>query len=176
MGTKETEKARHISVISLWGGVLSALLFSLLFLASQKPLVDDLRCYLRNLSAISELCLLGNYHRWSFHYSQYADANLIRAEGNAANASIGISLGGILNIILDPLFVLPSCLGLGATGASIATAIANLASMLYFCTYLYHRRYTTVLSFQPRLLRYGKKYLKAVLAIGFPSACSMLSL
>lgn len=73
MGTKETEKARHISVISLWGGVLSALLFSLLLLASQKPLVDDLRCYLRNPSAISELCLLGNYHRWSFHYSQYTD-------------------------------------------------------------------------------------------------------
>ena len=39
MGTKETEKARHISVISLWGGVLSALLFSLLFWLAKSPLL-----------------------------------------------------------------------------------------------------------------------------------------
>lgn len=170
MGTKETEKARHISVISLWGGVLSALLFSLLFWLAKSPLLTicgaTYETYQLSLNYAYWVIIIGG----PFTILSTLMANLIRAEGNAASASIGISLGGILNIILDPLFVLPSCLGLGATGAGIATAIANLASMLYFCTYLYHRRYTTVLSFQPRLLRYGKKYLKAVLAIGFPSA------
>mgnify|MGYP000193513310 CR=1 FL=1 len=31
-------------------------------------------------------------------------ANLVRAEGSAAQAAIGVSMGGILNIILDSFF------------------------------------------------------------------------
>ena len=51
-------------------------------------------------------------------------ANLIRAEGNALVAALGVSLGGICNIVLDPIFVLPRFLNLGAAGAGAATAIS----------------------------------------------------
>ncbi len=40
-------------------------------------------------------------------------ANLIRAEGKAGQASFGVSMGGIANLVLDPLFILPQFLGLG---------------------------------------------------------------
>ena len=39
-------------------------------------------------------------------------ANLVRAEGGAGAAAFGVSFGGVLNILLDPLFVLPQFLGL----------------------------------------------------------------
>lgn len=44
-------------------------------------------------------------------------ANLVRAEGKAGQASFGLSLGGAANLVLDPLFILPQFLGLGAVGA-----------------------------------------------------------
>ena len=39
-------------------------------------------------------------------------ANLVRAEGGANYASIGVSFGGLLNLLLDPLLILPSFLEL----------------------------------------------------------------
>ena len=170
LGAKELEKAQQISALALWGGILSSLLFSLLFWLAQYPLLSI-------CGATDETYQLAlGYAHWvivaggPFTILSTLMANLVRAEGSAAYASVGISLGGILNIILDPLFVLPSFLGLGAIGAGMATAIANLVATLYFCTYLYRRRHTTVLHIEPRLLRYGKQYLRPVLAIGFPSS------
>ncbi|MGN0906136.1 MAG: MATE family efflux transporter [Bullifex sp.] len=54
--------------------------------------------------------------------------NLLRNEGKAAFAMIGITTGGILNIALDPLFIFT--FGLGTAGAAIATAISQCVSFL----------------------------------------------
>ena len=63
-------------------------------------------------------------------------ANLVRAEGSAAQAAIGVSMGGILNIILDPFFVLPGFLSMGAAGAGLATAVSNVAATIIFSSIL----------------------------------------
>ena len=39
-------------------------------------------------------------------------AHLIRAEGQSRRASFGMSLGGVLNVILDPIFIYDWGLGL----------------------------------------------------------------
>lgn len=60
-------------------------------------------------------------------------AHLFRAEGHSFLSAIGVSLGGFLNILLDPLFmfaVLPK--GHEVTGAALATALSNLAACLFF--------------------------------------------
>ena len=60
-------------------------------------------------------------------------SHLIRAEGNSSLASIGVIMGGVLNIVLDPLFmfvILPE--GNEVLGAAIATALSNTVSFLYF--------------------------------------------
>ena len=97
-------------------------------------------------------------------------ANLIRAEGSAAAASIGVSMGGILNMILDPFFVLPGFLGMGAVGAGIATALSNLAATLYFLCFIGIRRRKTAVSLNPSELRYAGRYLRTVFSSGMPSA------
>ena len=61
--------------------------------------------------------------------------NLLRGEGKIKFAMIGITVGGLLNIALDPLFI--HTLGLGTGGAAIATAISQLVSMcILFSAYL----------------------------------------
>ena len=57
--------------------------------------------------------------------------NLFRYEGKAILGTIGIGTGGILNIVLDPIFIFG--FGLGTAGAAIATAISQLVS---FCILL----------------------------------------
>ena len=54
--------------------------------------------------------------------------NYLRAEGKAMYGMIGITAGGILNIILDPLFIFT--FGFGTAGAAMATALSQLVSFL----------------------------------------------
>ncbi len=62
-----------------------------------------------------------------------AATGLIRAEGNARVPMIGMILGAVLNIILDAIFIIP--MGMGVTGAALATVIAQLISVVYFLGY-----------------------------------------
>lgn len=116
LGKQDEEGAKRISAISIWGGLLSSLLFSLLFLLLADPVL--------HLCGSTE-----DTYEIAFGYAKWVVvlggpctilntlmANLIRAEGRAGAAAFGVSFGGILNIILDPLFVLPQFLGQGAVG------------------------------------------------------------
>ena len=97
-------------------------------------------------------------------------ANLIRSEGSAGLASFGVSLGGIINIVLDPLFVLPQFIGLGAVGAGMATSLSNVLATVFFLISLYRMRKNSVIHIDPKYLRYAKLHLKSILSVGFPSA------
>ena len=61
-------------------------------------------------------------------------AHLIRAEGQSKRASFGMSLGGVLNVALDPIFIYDWGFGLAMEGAAIATALSNAIATLYLCT------------------------------------------
>ena len=93
--------------------------------------------------------------------------HLIRAEGNTKQASIGLALGGILNIVLDYVFV--SIMGLGAEGAAIATCISNVISFLYLLRVILHTK-GTVIVLNPTKLRLETQIVKQVILVGIPAA------
>ena len=170
LGRKEPEKARQISALAVWGGLAAGVLFSLVFSLLAGPILR--LCGARDDTFDAAF----RYARWvvvfggPFALLNTLLANLVRSEGGAVHASLGVSMGGLLNIALDPLFVLPSFLGMGAAGAGLATAISNAAAAVYFLCYLGKKRGVTVLSLHPGLLRHGREHIGTVLAIGFPSA------
>ena len=170
LGRKNEQDARQISAVSLYGGLLSGLLFSAVFSLLAAPV-------LRLCGATDETYSIAyGYARWvvvlggPFTVLNTLMANLVRAEGAAGAAALGVSFGGVLNILLDPLFVLPGFLGLGAVGAGAATAISNAAAAGYFALYLYRKRGSTYLSASPALLRGARPCLRPILSIGLPSA------
>jgi len=170
LGRKQEERAGQVSVVAFWGGLAAAVLFSAGFFLLAGPI-------LRLLGVGEDTYTLAyEYARWTLVIGGPAAilntlmANLIRAGGNAAAASIGVSMGGVINIILDPLFILPQFLGLGAVGAGMATAISNALAMIFFLIYLRAKRGTTVISLWPGHLRYAREHIGSVLSIGFPSA------
>ena len=113
--------------------------------------------------------------------------HLVRAVGKTKEASIGLSLGGILNIILDPIFIfekgdtifngaltMPFGFGMDVSGAAVATMISNTISMLYFFVVLISIRKTTVLSINPKRFSLEKNVAFDTCAVGFPAAISVL--
>ena len=52
--------------------------------------------------------------------------NVLRYEGKAALAMVGLTLGGVLNIIGDPIFIF--VLNMGTLGAGISTAVSQVIS------------------------------------------------
>ncbi|MBQ9388415.1 MAG: hypothetical protein IJU01_07200 [Lachnospiraceae bacterium] len=100
-------------------------------------------------------------------------SHLIRSEGRSLQAGIGISLGGVLNIVLDPFFifvVMPK--GMEALGAAIATALSNLVSLLYFIAVLRRIRKETLLRFRYSKRIFDSHVPRAVISAGLP-ACIM---
>ena len=76
-------------------------------------------------------------------------ANLIRSVGRSREAGAGIVLGGVLNIILDPVFMfllLPD--GYEVLGAGIATCLSNCIACLYFLTVLARMGRQSVITFR----------------------------
>ncbi len=102
-------------------------------------------------------------------------ATLLRSAGYSREAGFGISMGGLINIALDPLFMfvlLPS--GMEIIGAGTATMLSNILSCLYFFFIIYKTRKTTVIKF---VLKGGLPKASSILSVfgvGLPSAIATL--
>lgn len=169
LGRKEPEKAKQIAAISFWLGLCAAVAFSVLFLLLAAPILT--LCGARS----DTIAVALSYTRWTIVAGGVGTvlnillANLVRSEGNASMASFGVSFGGVLNIILDPFFVLPQFLNMGAAGAGLATAISNLAAAVFLLGYLLWSK-STVLHLAVRELQATGTHLRTILSVGFPSA------
>ena len=97
----------------------------------------------------------------------YSLSHLIRATGKSQSASIGIAMGGIINIILDPLFIF--VFKLNVTGAAIATFISNLLACIYFIVYLIITRKTSILNFSLKNLKWKDKVIFDIISSGLSS-------
>ncbi|MCU9808805.1 polysaccharide biosynthesis C-terminal domain-containing protein [Paraclostridium sp. AKS46] len=63
----------------------------------------------------------------------YALGQLLRSEGNIMQSVIGLTLGTVVNIVLDPVFIFG--LKMEITGAAIATIIGQTSTLLYVCIF-----------------------------------------
>ena len=94
--------------------------------------------------------------------------HLLRSEGHAKQASIGMMFGGIMNVILDPVFIF--VFGLDVSGAAIATMLSNLLSVVFFAFIYMRLRKRTSVSFAPG--DFSFHYWKDVFSVGLASALS----
>ena len=93
--------------------------------------------------------------------------NLLRSQGYAVYAMAGITTGGILNMILDPVLIFG--LRMGISGAALATLVSQAASFAVLLFPFFRR--SSMLHLNPKaVFRRGKVY-GAVLKAGMPSFC-----
>ncbi|WP_105616186.1 MATE family efflux transporter [Vallitalea okinawensis] len=85
--------------------------------------------------------------------------NLLRAEGSATFSMVGLSVGAILNIILDPLFIF--VFNLGVAGAAIATVLSQIVSTAILISFYIRKKSSLKLSFKyfsPDKVMYAEIY------------------
>lgn len=102
-----------------------------------------------------------------FIMTSFVMNNILRSQGNAVFAMVGITVGGILNMILDPLLIFG--LDLGISGAAIATMVSQIIS---FCILLYQcNARPDCIKIQLSKFRPSGKVYGEILHAGLPSFC-----
>lgn len=175
LGRKERERARKVFAFSIYGGLAAAVIYAVVIFFSRPlliPLVggrDDsysfIYSYMFWTMVVGAIPTLGNA----------LCGHLVRSIGAAREAGFGLSLGCILNIILDPLFMfvlLPR--GMEVTGAAIATCLSNTIALCYFAIYLYRHRAHPVFTFSPAEFTTKDGIPEEVFSIGIPAALQIL--
>ena len=132
LGRKDYDTVCRSSAVSFYSALLCGLIFSLIYTLLRHPLLVLLGANTATVAAT------GAYLKWTVSFGaapailNVVLAYLVRSEGSSLHASIGTMSGCLLNIILDPFFILPQGMNMGAAGAGLATFLSNCAACLYF--------------------------------------------
>lgn len=168
MGLKDEETVKRASATGLYLALLGAILLSAITLignnATLKVLGTDNVTYEATKDYLFWTVCLGAVPGIMSIMFSY----LLRAEGRSLQASIGQMSGCILNIILDPFFILPFGLNLGAAGAGLATFLANTVACTYFLILIIRERKNTGVCINPAYITFGKKILAGIFIVGIP--------
>ncbi|MGL5312398.1 MAG: MATE family efflux transporter [Peptostreptococcaceae bacterium] len=100
----------------------------------------------------------------------YALGQLLRSEGNIMQSVIGLTLGTVLNIVLDPILIFG--FNLEITGAAIATIIGQTSTLIYFI-YAFSKGKTT-LKIDLKKFKYDKVIFKEIFTIGVPASLNQM--
>ena len=174
LGRHDYDTVYRSSVFGFCCSLICGLLFSLLCTIFQSPLLGLLGANEITREATAQ------YMLWTVSFGavpailNVVMAYLVRSEGSAAHASIGTMSGCLLNIVLDPIFIMPWGLGMGAAGAGLATFLSNCVSCLYFFVLLLVRRGHTYVCINPMRFRFRAEIARGIFIVGIPAAIQNL--
>ena len=170
LGKKKPQEGAETASVSFWSGLVLAAAFVGVFALLKLPILTLCGAKAETLKAAAGYADTAVVMGGVFTVLSALMANLVRAEGSSFAASLGLSIGGLLNIALDPLFILPRFMGMGAAGAGAATAISNAVSFGFFLIYIRIKRMETAISLDTKKLSSFKSHIGGILKTGFPSA------
>ena len=174
LGRKDFDTVSRSSAFGFYCSVICGAIFSLLCTVFQQPLLVLLGADASTLEATR------SYMFWTVSCGavpailNVVMAYLVRSEGAAMHASIGTMSGCLLNIVLDPIFILPWGLNMGAGGAGFATFISNCVACLYFFVLLLIKRGKTYVCINPKKFSFRHDIVSGVCAVGIPASIQNL--
>ncbi len=175
LGQKNTDEVKRVYSFSVYLSIIAAALFSVLTLIFMKPLMyflgagSDTYRYASRYAFCVIVCggiptVLSN-----------SLSAFLRSVGESGKAGFGITMGGIINIILDPLFMFvlfPK--GYEIMGAGTATCLSNCIACAYFIAVLKTRGKDFVLKLCSPFKLPSLKSIGSVFCVGVPSSVATL--
>ena len=187
LGKNDESTAKKASSFGFWACIGVTAILAVILAAYMKSILTFLK------ADDFTFCFSARYLLWVFVIGGIPTVaglmlgHLVRAVGKTKEAGIGLSIGGIMNIIFDPIFIfekgdtlfgsaltMPFGFGMDVSGAAFATMVSNIISMLYFFFVLIKIRHGTVLTVNPKYFSLEKKVASDTCAVGFPAAISVL--
>lgn len=165
LGAGKSEPAEQLAACGFYSALIAGLLlcvFGQIFLRPLARLLGSTPSILPYAEDYLRIILLG---------APYMTASLVlnnqmRFQGSAFYAMIGITTGALINVILDPILIFR--LGLGISGAALATIISQLCSFLLLLLGL---KRAGCVGLDIRKLRFLPQWLPEIFKGGFPSLC-----
>ncbi len=164
LGEKENNEADKIAI----SGFITSILIGTLFGTFGLIFLEKIMRLIGSTETMLPYCC--SYGKWIFLSAPVLCGSLvlnavIRAEGEPNKAMVGITAGGILNIILDPIFI--SKLNMGIEGAGIATAISQTVSFILLLLPFISGR--SIVKLKLRNISRSFSTYKAIVLTGSPS-------
>lgn len=164
LGARDTHRASKYAITSFVSALLSGLIIMIFGLIFIEPLmrllgstdtilphaIDYGFFILISAPALTASCVLNN---------------ILRYEGKASLAMIGLTSGGILNMLLDPLFIF--VFKMDIAGAGLATAISQYVSfVILLCPFLLKKTQSRL---SPKYLTKDIRIVADIVSTGLPS-------
>ena len=182
LGEGRQDRVKKISSFCIYSSVIVGTILGAIYMIFKTPLL-----YLVGASD-NTIGFASDYLKWvaigsPFVVTAITVCNLVRGEGAAKASMIGSIIGQVVNIVLDPIFILsggdelfgfkmPFGLGLGVAGAAIATVIGNIVSVVFFLVYFLKGK--SILSITPKRYTVKDGVAKGVINVGLPASLNNL--
>lgn len=167
LGAGSHEKAKQTASFCIWTAAILSLGYGIAVVLLEKKLLPLLGAD----EATGSFCF--SYIFWTVGIGAVPTvlntglAHLIRSEGYSSQASFGVALGGILNILLDPIFIF--VFKMEITGAAIATMLSNASATIFFFIFLFKIRRSSTITASPKYFSVADGIPLEVLTVGLPS-------
>ena len=154
-------------------GVLIALVLSILIPVLLLPFLDQILILMGAGSVLSyarayaAIIIIGSF---TIIFNGILSSQL-RAEGDVKRATIALTFTGILNMIIDPIFIYT--LGWGVDGAAIATILSALAAMLMMIYWMFIKKDTYV-DLNRSQFKYDNTIMKQLISVSLPASVEQL--
>lgn len=182
LGEGRRDRVKKISSFCIYTSIFGGIILGAVFLIFKRQLL-----FLVGASE-NTIDFSIDYLKWvslgaPFVVAAITVGNLVRGEGAAKDSMLGMVLGQVVNIILDPIFILdsgdklfgitlPFGLDMGVAGAAIATVIGNICSVVFFL--IYFLRGKSILSISPKRYTAKDGIAKGVISVGLPASLNNL--
>ena len=170
LGKRDRDGANRVASSSFFIALLSGLLITSIGFIFLTPLMR-----LFGSSSAETLSYSKQYARWiltaaPFMCMSFVMNNVLRAEGKAVLSMIGLIVGALVNVALDPILIFSA--GLGVTGAALATCISQFVSFSVLLVMFLSGK--TIVRLKVRAISRKFAVYGDVIATGFPSFCRQI--
>lgn len=165
LGAQNTEEASKMASIGFFSALIAGAVLAVCGLIFIEPLARALG------STETILPYAVNYLKYILIGAPYMTASLVlnnqlRFQGNAMYGMIGIVIGAVINIVLDPVLIFGCHMGI--SGAALATIISQFIS---FAVLLWVSQRGPGIHISWKNARFSGYFLKEITRGGFPSLC-----
>ena len=166
LGEKKDKDAQKLGSSAFYVAISLGILLAIFSMIFIKPLMRVLGATDTNIGFAMDYAKYIIYG-YPIMIGSFVLNNILRSEGKALLSMIGLTAGGILNIILDPIFI--HGFDMGISGAAVATLISQAISFIILLSMFIFKK--SIITLSPKYITKEMWVYKDVLKVGFPSLC-----
>lgn len=166
LGEKKDKDAQKLGSSAFYVAIALGILLAIFSMIFLKPLMKVLGATDTNIGFAMDYAQYVIYG-YPIMIGSFVLNNILRSEGKALLSMIGLTAGGVLNIILDPIFI--HSFDMGIAGAAVATLISQSISFIILLSMFIFKK--SIITLSPKYITKEMWVYKDVLKVGFPSLC-----